>query len=76
MVVVTVMNLFEMNNLESKAYTVIKKLRIKKRMKFTAAGIIGKMSKIHLDLKKGNDVQIKEVFKLNNMMNKFRTDHR
>lgn len=52
MVVVSVMNLFEMNNLESKAYTVIKKLRIKNRMKNTAAGIIGKITKLHLNLKK------------------------
>lgn len=76
MVVVTVMNLFEMTNLESKAYTVIKKLRIKKRMKEKASGIIGKMSRLHLRLKKGDNVEVKDVFKLNNLIGDFKKDLR
>lgn len=76
MVVVSVMNLFEMNNLESKAFTVIKKLRVKKRMKDKASKVIGKLGKLHLNLRKGNNIEVKEVFKLNNMIKDFKRDLR
>lgn len=51
-VVVTVRNELEMTTLESKAYTVIKKIEIKNKMKHEAATIIGKAAKLYLQVKK------------------------
>jgi len=52
MVVVTVINLFEMSKLESKAFTIINKLTTKKIMKEKAALIIQRVMRLHLKIKK------------------------
>jgi Ion channel len=50
-VVLTVQNLFEMSSLESKAYTVVQKINIKKDIREHAAEVITRLSKLHLKLK-------------------------
>ena len=48
LIVVTVQNSLEMTNVESKAYTVIKKIQLTQTMRDRAAMVIGKASRIFL----------------------------
>ena len=76
LVVVTIMNLFEMSKLETKAYTIINKLTLKNRMKVQAANIISRLSKIHLQVKNNKPLEVRKAFELNNMMQDFKMDSR
>ena len=75
-VVVTVRNELEMTSLESKAYTVIKKIEIKNKMKHQAATIIGKAAKLYLQVKKGRTIQTKSIYELNNHIMSFKNRRR
>lgn len=46
MVVVSITNALEMNNMEVKSYNILQRLKIKEKMKQTAAMIIGNMARI------------------------------
>ena len=50
LIVVTVQNSLEMTNVESKAYTVIKKIQLTQTMRDRAAMVIGKASRIFLEV--------------------------
>lgn len=63
--VVAVTNELEMDNLQSKAYTVIRKISIKDKMKKEAASVIGKAAKLYLSIKKNKSIKAENVFKLN-----------
>jgi hypothetical protein len=76
MVVVTVMNIFQMSPLESKAYTVIKKINIRNKMKLGAANIISQLSKLHLIVKKNENLKVSKLFELSNVMDEFSHDSR
>lgn len=75
-VVVTVMNIFQMSPLESKAYTVIKKINIRKRMKSSAANIISHLSKLHLKVKHNKSLKVSSLYELSNHMDQFGNDSR
>lgn len=75
-VVVTVRNELEMTSLESKAYTVIKKIEIKNKMKHDAATIINKAAKLYLSVKKGSDIPTKCIYDLNNSIMSFKNKRR
>lgn len=51
LIVVTVQNSLEMSNVESKAYTVVKKMQLTSTMRERAAMVIGKASRIFLEVK-------------------------
>lgn len=75
-VVVTVRNELEMTTLESKAYTVIKKIEIKNKMKHEAATIIGKAAKLYLQVKKNQTIPTKDIYDLNNNIMSFKSKRR
>lgn len=75
-VVVTVMNTFQMSPLESKAFTVIKKLNIRKRMTDQAACIISHLSKLHLQVKHNEQLPVYRLYELMNNLDSFSHDHR
>ena len=74
--VVAVTNSLEMTNLESKAYTVIKKLAIKNRMRDQAADIITKAVRMYLKVKNKKKIHTSKVFELNNRTQEFKRDRR
>lgn len=72
MMVVAVKNKLEMNGLETKAYTVINKVEIKKKVKLSAADVIGKAVKIYLKVKKHKNIAVSKVFDLNDSITNFK----
>ena len=74
--VVAVNNSLEMTSLESKAYIVIKKLRIRSRMRHQAAQIMTKAAKMYLKVKNNKNIESKKVFELNHITQKFKRDRR
>lgn len=74
--VVAVTNELEMDSLQSKAYTVIRKISIKEKMKNEAASVIGKASRLFLKIKKHKPIKVDNVFKLNKNILKFKTFRR
>jgi hypothetical protein len=72
MVVLAVLTLFEMPKLESKAFTIIKKLTFKSEMKKQAALIIQNALRLHLKMRKQRPLQTKKVFHLKNLIEEFR----
>ena len=75
-VVVAVMNTFELSMVESKAFTIIKKITLKNRMKDNAAQIISKFSKMYLNVKHNRPVDVGDIYGLNNTMGDFKNDLR
>lgn len=75
-VVVTAMNFFEMDNLELKVYTIINKISKKNKMKVHAAQIISKMTKLYLNVKGDKEVQVSDIYDLNNILQSFKEDRR
>lgn len=75
-VVVTVMNLFEMNNLELKAYTVINKLTKKRTMRYKASQVITKLSRLYLKVKNNEEINISKIYDLNNDIETFKEEKR
>ena len=75
-VVVTVMNIFQMSPLESKAYTVIKKINIRKRMKQKSAEVISDLCKLHLRVKHNLSVRVSDLYNLSNKLEEFSNDNR
>lgn len=74
--VVAVTNQLEMNSLQSKAYTVIRKINLKEKMKKEAAGVIGKALKLYMSIKKEEPVKVENVFGLNRKISKFKNYRR
>lgn len=74
--VVAVTNKLEMSNLQTKAYTVISKIKIKKEIKHQAAQIIGKACRIHLKIKKDELIPVYSLRKFNEVLVKFRKTRR
>lgn len=72
MMVVAVQNKLKMSGLESKAYTVINKVEIRKMVKRTAAEVIGKAAKVYLRVKKRKNITVSSVFGLNKSITKFK----
>lgn len=70
--VVAVTNKLEMSNLQSKAYTVISKIRIKKDVQNKAASILGMASRMFLKLKKDKVISVNYLHKFNKDLVKFR----
>ena len=75
-VVVTVTNFFELTPFEKRAHTIINKITFKNGMKEKAALIIGKMSRLHLDVKKNSKIDIEEIYTLSNTLQQFIADKR
>ena len=65
MVVVSVINLLSMSSLESKAYTIIKKLQYRSEVRDKAASVIGKFSRLYLDVRKRRGFKTKNIFDFN-----------
>lgn len=70
--VVAVTNQLEMNSLQSKAYTVMRKISLKEKMKKEAAKCIGKASKLFLLIKNRRPIKVEKVFGLNRTIKKFK----
>jgi ABC-type lipoprotein release transport system permease subunit len=71
LVVVSIMNQFTMSALEQKAFTVINRIQIKNSMKMNASKIISKLLKLNTKVRKNSQVNIKEVYGLNNTIKDF-----
>ena len=67
LVVVSIINRFTMSDLESKAYTVINKIELKKKMKEKASKIISKLCRLHLKVKNNEEINLNQVYELNNI---------
>lgn len=63
--VVAVTNELEMSSLQSKAFTVIKKISIKEKMKVEAASVLGKAARLYLNIKKHRSIKAQNVYRLN-----------
>lgn len=74
--VVAVTNQLEMSNLESKAYTVINKVNTKDTIKDKAALVIGKASKIYLQIKKDERIPVAKLYELNKSVIDFKNTRR
>lgn len=70
--VVAVTNELEMSSLQSKAFTVIKKISIKEKMKHEAASVLGKAARLYLNIKKHRSIKAKNVYKLNRKILRFK----
>jgi len=68
-VVVTAMNTFELTLVESKAFTIIRKMTLKNRMKSNAAHIISLFSKMYLKVKKNSSLHVEDIYQLNSTLN-------
>lgn len=64
LIVVTVTNMLQMTNVEGKAFTVIKKLNKKNRLKEQAAMVITKAAKLHLKIKHHSRIYKHEIIDL------------
>lgn len=74
--VVAVTNKLEMNSLQSKAYTVMRKVSMKEKMKDEAAKVIGKATRLYLNIKSSKAIKVQEVFSLNRRIMKFKNTRR
>lgn len=70
------MNFFEMNNLELKAYTVVNKITKKTKMREHASEVISKLCRLYLKVKKNQEVNISQIYDLNNAVEMFKEDKR
>lgn len=75
-VVVSVMNLLQMSSLESKAFTIIKKLEHRSKLKDHAAHAIGKFAKLYLALKNKRDLSTRKIFELSKSLEEFKLANR
>ena len=70
--VVAIMNELEMTNNEAKAYTVISKIQLKRRMTDQAACIISKAMRLYTKIKKEEPISAKLAYDLNSKLIKFK----
>lgn len=72
LMVVAVTNKLEMTNLQSKAFTVITRVNTKDKVKIKAASLIGKACKIHLKIKRDQNIRVLDLFRLNKTIIEFK----
>jgi len=76
LIVTTVQSELQMENSESRAFTVINKISAMAEVKNEAAGVIGKASQIFLKFKKKNKVRAEELYQLSNKVSSFKKKRR
>ena len=76
LIVVTVQNSLELSNVESKAHTVIKKIQLTEKMRDRAAMVIGKASRIFLEVKDKLPIQTTQIFEYSNSVRYFKDSRR
>ena len=73
--VVSVTNMLEMSRVENKAFTTIRKLHLKKKMKKSAAFIVKQTLMLNLQTKKKKAIDLEHVYQLNNKLAEFKKHH-
>ena len=74
--VVAVQTNLHMSELESKAFTVISKIRAKKEMRDKASTVIGRASKLYLKAKNNKSVPASKIFQFNKHIKLFKNQRR
>jgi hypothetical protein len=72
MIVVTVMNMLDMSKAEEKAFTVIKRIGIRKHLRDKASMVLCKAFRMHMQIKKHEPIATREVYDLSNSMSEMR----
>ena len=75
-IIVTATNLLEMNQVEAKAFTAIKKVVLKNELKEKAADVIGKAARLHLGIKSKNKIFSHKVIEFGNQLGDFHKEYR
>jgi len=72
MIVVTVMNMLDMSNVESKAFTVIKRMNIRGGLRQRAAMVVCKAMRMNMQIKKHQPIATREVYDMTNSIEEFK----
>lgn len=76
MIVVTVMNMLEMSGAESKAFTVSKKMSLRKQMTEDSGVVLGKFMSLNWKIRKKLKIDSSTVFDFIKSVSKFNSSHR
>lgn len=72
LIIVTITNMLEMSIVESKAFSVVQKTNLKKKLKEKAALVITKASKLWKNVKDKEDIASYRVVELSNQVEEFK----
>ena len=72
MIVVTVMNMLDMSNVESKAFTVIKRMTLRSQLMDDSARAIGKAMRLHFAIKRRLPIESKAIFEMKKSLTDFK----